>query len=640
MVNVLLKKQLFEIFRSYFYDAKKNRPRSRASTILFFVLYAVLMIGFVGGMFVLLAWSICQPLVASGMGWLYFTLFAGLAILLGVFGSVFNTFSSLYQAKDNDLLLSMPIPIRAILASRLLGVYLMGLMFSGVVLLPAVIFYWCAADASPSAIAGGVMLVLAVSLFVLVLSCVLGWVVAKISAKLKRKNFLTVFIALVFFGLYYMVCFRASDLLNELLANLTAVGDAVRGAAYPLYLLGRMGEGDWLAIAFVMAVTLALCALTYLVLSRTFIGIATASGTTAKAEYREKAVKAAGASSALLRKEFGRFTSSPNYMLNCALGTVMLPIMGVLLLVKAGELLPVVYEIAGGEAPGFLAVMLCAALCLIGSMNDMTASSVSLEGKNLWLAQSLPVTAWQLLRAKLLVQLLVTGIPMAVTSLLVLLAIRPALQEAVLLVVLPLGVCAAVYLTEYAANKKLVAVIEYAAETLSGIPSIIYGLVGQMFFCQFLGMKKSLIAGAMTLVIMNLPTIMRTTQESLKTVPQSYREGAFGLGAGKWRTIRTVVLPGCVDGVITGCILAVGRILGETAALLYTAGFAHTLYGGLRETLESSGATLSVALYVYAKEQGEFEVAFAIAAILMVLALLINLAATLTGRYFKKRRSL
>lgn len=209
-----------------------------------------------------------------------------------------------------------------------------------------------------------------------------------------------------------------------------------------------------------------------------------------------------------------------------------------------------------------------------------------------------------------------------------------------LLVVLPLGVCAAVYLTEYAANKRVVAVIEYAAETLSGIPSIIYGLVGQMFFCQFLGMKKSLLAGAMTLVIMNLPTIMCTTQESLKTVPQSYREGAFGLGAGKWRTIRTVVLPGCVDGVLTGCILAVGRILGETAALLYTAGFAHTLYNSLRATLEGSGATLSVALYVYAKEQGEFDVAFAIAAILMALALLINLAAMLTGRYFKKRRSL
>ena len=207
-----------------------------------------------------------------------------------------------------------------------------------------------------------------------------------------------------------------------------------------------------------------------------------------------------------------------------------------------------------------------------------------------------------------------------------------------LAVVLPLGVCAAVYLTEYAANKKVVAVIEYAAETLSGIPSIIYGLVGMMFFCQFLGMKKSILAGALTLVIMNLPTIMRTTQESLKTVPQSYREGAFGLGAGKWRTIRTVVLPGCVDGVVTGCILSVGRILGETAALLYTAGFAHALYGSLGETLGNAGATLSVALYVYAKEQGEFDVAFAIAAILMALALLINLAATLTARYFKRRR--
>ncbi len=210
---------------------------------------------------------------------------------------------------------------------------------------------------------------------------------------------------------------------------------------------------------------------------------------------------------------------------------------------------------------------------------------------------------------------------------------------AALVIVLPLGVGAAVYLTEYAANKKLVAAIEYAAETLSGIPSIIYGLVGMMFFCQFLGMQTSLLAGALTLVIMNLPTILRTTQESLKTVPQSYREGAFGLGAGKWRVIRTVVLPGCVDGVITGCILAVGRILGETAALLYTAGFAHNLYN-LKDGLENAGATLSVALYVYAKEQGEFDVAFAIAAILMVLALVIDLSAALVGKYFQRRRSI
>lgn len=210
---------------------------------------------------------------------------------------------------------------------------------------------------------------------------------------------------------------------------------------------------------------------------------------------------------------------------------------------------------------------------------------------------------------------------------------------ATLVIVLPLGVGAAVYLTEYAKNKRIVSVIEYAAETLSGIPSIIYGLVGMLFFCQFLNMQTSILAGALTLVIMNLPTVMRTTQESLKTVPQSYREGAFGLGAGKWRVIRTVVLPGCVDGIITGCILSVGRILGESAALLFTAGVAHTL-NGIVEGMMSSGASLTVALYFYAKERGEFEVAFAIAAILMILTLIINIAAALVGKYFKKRRSI
>lgn len=210
---------------------------------------------------------------------------------------------------------------------------------------------------------------------------------------------------------------------------------------------------------------------------------------------------------------------------------------------------------------------------------------------------------------------------------------------ATLAVVIPLGVGAAIYLTEYAKSKRIVAAVEYAAETLSGIPSIIYGLVGMLFFCQFFGMKTSLMAGALTLVIMNLPTVMRTTQESLKTVPQSYREGAFGLGAGKWRVIRTVVLPGCVDGIVTGCILSVGRILGESAALLFTAGFSHAL-NGIWEGLTSAGATLTVALYVYAKEDGEFGVAFAIAAILMILTVIINLSASLVGKYFTRKKNL
>ena len=192
-----------------------------------------------------------------------------------------------------------------------------------------------------------------------------------------------------------------------------------------------------------------------------------------------------------------------------------------------------------------------------------------------------------------------------------------------IVIVLPLGVGAAIYLTEYANSPKLVKVIEYAVETLAGIPSIIYGLVGMLFFCQFLGFQTSLLAGSLTLVIMNIPIIIRTTQESLKTVPQGYREGSFGLGAAKFYMIRTVVLPCCIDGIVTGCILATGRMLGESAALLFTAGFAHTL-NGYFDGITSSGATLTVALYVYAKEQGEFEVAFVIAAILLILCFITN----------------
>lgn len=246
------------------------------------------------------------------------------------------------------------------------------------------------------------------------------------------------------------------------------------------------------------------------------------------------------------------------------------------------------------------------------------------------LAKGLPNISWELLSTKPSQLRGTIGIlPDILNTLYIILA--------TLLIVLPLGVGAAIYLTEYAKNKKLVGIIEYAAETLSGIPSIIYGLVGMLLFSNTLG--SSLLAGSLTLVIMNLPTVMRTTQESLKTVPQSYREGAFGLGAGKWRVIRTVVIPGCVDGVITGCILSVGRIVGETAALFYTAGLAHSL-NDIFTGMMKPGASLSVALYVYAKEYGEFEVAFAIASILMILTLIINLSATLVGKYFAKRRSL
>ena len=206
-----------------------------------------------------------------------------------------------------------------------------------------------------------------------------------------------------------------------------------------------------------------------------------------------------------------------------------------------------------------------------------------------------------------------------------------------LVIVLPLGVGAAVYLTEYATNRKLIAIIEFTNETLAGIPSIIYGLVGMLVFAQALGFQTSLLSGSLTLVIMTLPTIIRTTQESLKTVPMGYREGAMGLGAGKWHIIRTIVLPCSIDGIVTGCILAIGRIVGESAALLFTAGAAQVIASNILEAYTSNGASLSVLLYLRAFENGDFDSAWGIGAVLLILVLIINIAARLAKKHLRQK---
>ena len=242
--------------------------------------------------------------------------------------------------------------------------------------------------------------------------------------------------------------------------------------------------------------------------------------------------------------------------------------------------------------------------------------------------RGLPLVTWELLSTQTSMLKGTTGILPHIASTIYIIVLSMA-------IVLPLGVGAAIYLTEYASNRRLAAIIEFAAETLTGIPSLIFGLVGMMVFIQLMGLKAGILAGGLTLVVMILPTIIRTTQESLKTVPQSYREGALGLGAGKWHMIRTVVLPNAVDGIVTGCILAVGRIVGESAALLFTAGFGTVLYS-FGEALNNSSATLTVALYLYANERGRTDIAFAIAAILMILTLVINLSASLVGKKLKK----
>lgn len=412
MLKLLLKKQLAEIFRNYFYDPKKNRARSKAGTAGYILLFLLLMVGLLGGMFAALALALCGPLAGAGLDWLYFAMMGLLAVVLGTFGSVFSTYSCLYLAKDNDLLLSLPIPVNVLIASRLLTVYLMGAMYSAVVILPAVVVYWVVAPVTVGAVLGSLLLMLLISVFVLTLSCALGWAVAKISLKLKHKSFFTVAASLAFLVGYYFICFQAQALIQDFLVHTADYAAKVQGAAYPLYLLGKAGTGDAAAMLAVTAAVLALFALVWALLCRSFLHLATSTGKAEKPVYKEKAARPHSIPQALLAKELQRFLASPVYMLNCGLGTLLLPVCGVLLLLKGGELIPVLDEVVGAR-PGCTPLLLCAALCVLASMNIMAAPSISLEGRTIWLVQSLPVTPWQVLRAKMTLQLLLTGVPLA-----------------------------------------------------------------------------------------------------------------------------------------------------------------------------------------------------------------------------------
>ncbi len=410
MLRFLLKKQLMEVFRSYFYDAKKNRMRSKGAIAAWFVFFVLILCGMLGGIFTALSLSLCGGLAEVGMGWLYFVILGGIAIVLGAFGSVFNTYSGLYLAKDNDLLLSLPIPVRTIMTARLLNVYLLGAMYSSIVLIPALIVYWVTVRAGAAQVLCGILLLLIVTVIVLLLSCVLGWVIAKISLRLKNKSFITVLISLVFIGAYYLFYFRANELIRRLLLNAAAYGEKIRGTAYGLYLFGRIGEGDPAAAALFAAVTAGLFALVWHVMTRSFLRVVTSEGHLARKRRAEKVAAPKSPFRALLDKELARFTSSSAYMLNCGLGVLLLPASGILLLIMGGEIFGVLGEVFA-SMPGIAPVLLCTMLCMVAAMNDMAVPSVSLEGRSLWIPQSMPVAPKTVLRAKLSVQLLLTGLP-------------------------------------------------------------------------------------------------------------------------------------------------------------------------------------------------------------------------------------
>ncbi len=415
MLGILLKKQFTELFRNFFYDSRKNKMRSKVQIAAWFVFYFMIMVVFLGGMFAVLASSICDALLQADMGWLYFLLMGMTAILLGTFGSVFSTYAELYLSRDNDLLLSLPIPVKTIITARLMNVYLMGVMYSGVVILPAILVYWIIAGITVSRVICGILLFLIVTVLVLFLSCLLGWVVAKISLRLKNKSYITVMLSLLFFGGYYYFYSRVNDLIQTLILNAVMYGEKIKGAAYGLYLFGRVGEGDWTAALILTVLSVILFAVIRSILIRSFLSIAAFGGYTEKVRYVEKQARVKTPFRALLLKELARFTSSANYMLNCGLGMVIIPVCGIMLLIRGREIIEVFSQVFS-LPPDTLAVLFCMLICMLTSMNDTAVPSISLEGKSIWIPQSLPVEPKTVLRAKMALQLILTAIPVLFTS--------------------------------------------------------------------------------------------------------------------------------------------------------------------------------------------------------------------------------
>lgn len=398
MFWALIKKQLSEIWSKNRKTKNGKKTGSRVGTV---VLFSVLFF-FLALMFFAMCTGLLIALYGAGLDWLYFCIVAVLALALGVFGSVFNTYSSLYLARDNEALLSMPIPPMYIVASRLVGVYAMGLLYEGLVMVPAVIAWCIFGSPGVLSVVFSVLLIPILGFLVLALTCLLGFVVAVISSHLKNKSMITVIISLVFLFGYYYLCTQMSSIMESLIVNSEAVGNAIRSYAMPIYEFGLAAVGQAVPMLIFTLISLGSAALICAVIALSFRRIAIKGENKKKVLYKAGKTKAGTAASALIRKEFSRFLSSPTYMLNCGLGIVFMLVLAVFILIKRSDIQAMVYGISS-DLPivvRMIPVAAAALLCLLTSMNDISAPSVSLEGKNLWLMQSLPVEPKQVLRAK------------------------------------------------------------------------------------------------------------------------------------------------------------------------------------------------------------------------------------------------
>lgn len=393
LVFILLKKQLYEINRSLFVDQKTNKRRSTVAIIFFVAIMAVIPL-FFAALFLLLALMTCKPFAAAGLGWFYFTIMSGAAILLGVFGSVFNTYASVYLAKDNDLLLSLPIPVKDVLIARLLGVLTMSFYYSAPATITSAVVYMVLGLPSALGIIGSLLLVPLVTLIVFMLSCGLGFIVAKLSQKLKNKGFLSALIMLAFFGLYYLFYFKASEVIQQIVANGEAVASGVKVFAYPLYAMGKVGEGNPIAIVCFTAAVLVLLGLVWWLLSKSFLKIITNGGKSKKVMFDGKISKQCSPEKAFFKKELRKYLSSANYMLNTSIGSIFMLLVSVAIIIYAPTIREIIAPSAEGNGinlPRIMSVMSLGIAMLLSANNFISAPSISLEGKTLWLLKSLPI---------------------------------------------------------------------------------------------------------------------------------------------------------------------------------------------------------------------------------------------------------
>lgn len=451
MTKALLKKQMMEAFSWLYKDKKSGKIRNLQGILVYGLLYLVLF-GVLGVTFYKVGAFLCEPLAGAGLGWLYWCLMGLMGLFMGVFGSVFNTYSALYQARDNDLLLSMPIPPSRILLARLSGVYVMGLMYELMVMIPAVLAWFLYGTVTPVGVFCSLMIPLVLSVLILALSCMVGWVVALAAGKLKRKNIATVAVSILFIVGYYYVYGKAYAMLQNVLLFADSFGDKMKTAAYPLYQMGLAAEGNLLSLAIFTAMVGVLMALVYLVMERSFLRLSTVGGTAAKAKYRAKKLRTSSVGGALLKKELRRFAGSANYMLNCGLGVIMMPVAAVVLILKRELILPLFTELLSPELGGLVGA---GAVCLMCTMNDMAAASVSLEGRNLWIVQSMPIPGKKALMAKLHAALLLTLIPAALPVIAVEWLLQPSLLYGLLLPVLVCGFVVMMTALDLTVNLKL-----------------------------------------------------------------------------------------------------------------------------------------------------------------------------------------